>query len=78
MEKTHNRRLVKTEKGYIGLAGMNVGCGHDIFVCEGGKFPLVVKKDNRGRLRLVGDCYVHGIMGGEAFDERRCECMWFS
>ena len=74
---TGNRKLIKTGQGYIGLAGQKVKPGDWVAVCKGGKFPLVVRKEHDGVLRLISDCYVHGIMGGESFDEQKCERMWF-
>ena len=33
---------------------------------DGCAVPFVLRADLRRRFRLVGDCYVHGIMYGEA------------
>ncbi|MCJ1250485.1 hypothetical protein MMC30_007713 [Trapelia coarctata] len=71
-----NRRLIKTSKGYIGLAYDAVRVGDSIAVCQGGRLPLVVRREWK-RWRLMGDCYVHGIMLGEVFAEEKCETMWF-
>ena len=74
--RTGNRRLIRTEKGYIGLAGMMVRKGDVIVLCKGGKLPLVVRRENRDCFKLMSDCYVHGVMGGEAFREHDCEEIW--
>ena len=70
-----NRRLVRTKKGYLGLAGDVVRVGDLVVLCEGGKLPLVVRKAGQMQ-KLVGDCYIHGIMYGEAFEETKCQRMW--
>ena len=69
---TANRRLIRSEKGYIGLAGMMVRKGDLIILCKGGKLPLVVRREYENDFKLIADCYVHGIMSGEAFRERDC------
>ena len=75
---TANRRLIRTEKGYIGLAGMMVRKGDVIILCKGGKLPLVVRRENNKSYKLIADCYVHGVMSGEAFRERECGEIWLS
>ena len=79
MGNAASRRLVRTQRGYLGLAGDAVRVGDAIVLCKGGKLPLVVRGEYRssGQLRLVSDCYVHGIMNGEAFDEAKCKQLWF-
>lgn len=81
------RRLIRTERGYIGLAGNGAQVGDGVVLCRGSRVPLVLRPEAASsstsaparassvRYRLVGDAYVHGIMRGEGFDESRCESM---
>ncbi|KAL2045707.1 hypothetical protein N7G274_002138 [Stereocaulon virgatum] len=78
MGNAANRRLFRTEHHYIGLAGDAVQAGDLVVICRGGKLPLIARKDKPESIKLVGDCYVHGIMQGEAFDGDKCELMWFA
>lgn len=59
-----------TTNGYfsIGLGTMQL----DDIVCIlfGGPVPFILKRDG-DYYELVGGCYVHGIMYGEAVDMRR-------
>ena len=71
-----SRTLIRTEKGYIGLAGMMVRKGDVIILCKGGKLPLVVRRENEECFKLMSDCYVHGVMGGEAYREHDCGEIW--
>ena len=71
-----NRRLIRTSQGYIGIAYDAAKVGDAIAVCQGGRLPLVVRREGE-RWRLIGDCYVHGIMQGEVFAEEKCKTMWF-
>jgi hypothetical protein len=71
-----NRRLFRTKLGYIGVACYDARAGDAIAVFQGGRLPLVVRRKGE-RWRLIGDCYLHGIMQGEAYNEGKCELMWF-
>jgi len=70
-----HRRMVRTERGYIGLGPRGAREGDRVFLVKGCRTPLVLRP--RGEVEeeweLVGDCYVHGIMRGEAFEEGRCQ-----
>lgn len=61
------RRMIRTRKGYIGLAP-STQPGDRIALFRGGKVSSVIRP---GRLcwRLIGDCYARGIMHREAFRE---------
>lgn len=49
--------------------------GDYIVIFKGGEIPFVVREEAPGtqRWKLVGRCYVHGIMYGAAFDEGVCQ-----
>ncbi|KAB5570607.1 hypothetical protein GE09DRAFT_1218033 [Coniochaeta sp. 2T2.1] len=62
-------RFCITEKGYMGLGFKEARVGDDIHILPGMQTPYIMRKtagrqDNE--LRLVGRCYIHGIMDGEA------------
>jgi Heterokaryon incompatibility protein (HET) len=58
-------RFFVTQRGYIGV-GPNTTKVHDqICVFAEGVVPFVVEQKSR-TYRLVGECYVHGIMYGES------------
>ncbi|KAF9237218.1 heterokaryon incompatibility protein-domain-containing protein [Melanogaster broomeanus] len=67
--------FAKTEMGYVGLVPRSAQLGDTIGLFKGGKVPLVLRplKEHDESWRLVGECYVHGIMQGSAFDESRCK-----
>ncbi|KAK0714092.1 hypothetical protein B0T26DRAFT_650377 [Lasiosphaeria miniovina] len=65
------RRLVVTRKGYLGAAPRSAQVGDGVYVLAGGHVPFVLRRDQSGgsapsTFWLVGDCYVHGLMHGEA------------
>jgi hypothetical protein len=70
------RRMARTEKGYLCLVPATTRVGDSIALFKGGKVPLVVTPARDSFWKLVGEAYVHGIMRGEAFDERACQMMF--
>ncbi|XXH05964.1 hypothetical protein Hte_012407 [Hypoxylon texense] len=70
-----DRRLFRTEKGYIGLGSALAEVGDEIAVVKGGKVPLILRA-NESTWTLQGDCFLKGIMKGEAFREDECSRMW--
>lgn len=70
------RRMIRTEKGYIGLAPRLAKPGDWIALCKGGRLPLVVRPKDED-WELIGDAYIHGLVNGEQFDKEDCKPMWF-
>lgn len=58
------RRLVTTDKGYLGLMPAATVAGDCIAVVQGCAVPLVLRRDE-DKFRVIGECYVHGITAGE-------------
>ncbi|CAG8040268.1 unnamed protein product [Penicillium salamii] len=67
------RRLLWTEREYLGLAPPGAKKGDHVVVLEGSRVPFVLRKVDGGFWKVIGECYVHGIMYGEAFDAQKCE-----
>ncbi|CZR36157.1 uncharacterized protein FPRO_03583 [Fusarium proliferatum ET1] len=65
-------QIAKTEKGMIGLAPLLAEAGDQICVLNGGAVPFLLRKGKRLRngRRLVGECYIHGLMNGEAIQSQ--------
>jgi hypothetical protein len=59
------RRLMVSEKGYIGLVPRCAQQGDMICVLFGCSFPVIIRKWNDHHV-FIGDSYVHGIMDGQA------------
>ncbi|KAF4628511.1 hypothetical protein G7Y89_g9641 [Cudoniella acicularis] len=71
-----NRRLLRTEKGYLGMGPAIAEEGDYIVLVQGARIPLVVRS-REWMWELVGDAYVHGVMGGELWNEEKCQRMYF-
>ncbi|KAM7182800.1 Heterokaryon incompatibility protein (HET) domain containing protein [Rhypophila sp. PSN 637] len=79
------RRLMWSRDGYFGAVPAEAREGDAIVLVEGCRVPLVLRSvvkvtgsgevDSEGgtcRWQLVGDCFMHGAMYGERWDEALC------
>ena len=69
MMASAGRRIFATERGYIVLGPAEMQKGDLVYILSGGKVPYILRPVSGPRPRtfeLVGDCYLHGIMYGEA------------
>jgi hypothetical protein len=70
----NNRRVFSTEKGYVGLGpnSLNMKAPEpildEIWVILGARTPFVLRPKGNA-YQLVGECYIHGLMQGEALHE---------
>jgi len=65
---TQNRRFAITAKGYFALVPRGAVAGDRICAFETGHVPFVIRQSKSGEregFELLGECYVHGVMGGE-------------
>jgi len=83
-----HRRLFFTSSGLLGLGPAGMMSGDVVVVLLGGKVPFVLRQvggEGEGaQWRLIGECYVDGVMYGEMVEERdgdgerkRLEIEWF-
>ena len=59
------RRFVVSSRGYFCLVPREARLGDKIVVVKGGQVPLLLRPQ-QAEFQLIGECYVHGIMDGEA------------
>jgi hypothetical protein len=60
------RCFTTNSKGYIGIGPRSLQQGDGVFVLRGGRVPIILRKIADNKYTIVGECYVHGIMHGEA------------
>jgi len=71
------QRIFFTRDRYVGLVPASSRIGDRIALVGGSKLPLVMRTDEKsGMWRLVGCCYVYGMMHGERFKGDECETIW--
>ena len=58
------RKFFESESGRMGLLPRSARKGDHIFVFPGSSIPFVLRQCSEG-YRILGDCYVHGMMDGE-------------
>ncbi|KAI1262256.1 HET-domain-containing protein [Xylariaceae sp. FL1019] len=75
LSSLQDRRVFRTDRGFIGLASAVTEVGDEIVVVKGAKVPLVLRMKG-SKWTSQGDCYLRGIMDGEAFREEECGTLW--
>ena len=53
----------------MALAQSGVRIGQAVVISYGGKTPYLLQRAGSRGYRFVGECYVHGLVHGEAFTE---------
>ncbi|KAI9772823.1 MAG: hypothetical protein M1840_008705 [Geoglossum simile] len=69
MQRDHitvRRRIITTGRGYVGMASETVQKDDIICVLLGCSVPVVLRQVDKDSFEYVGECYVHGVMEGEA------------
>jgi hypothetical protein len=56
------RKFCVTRRGYIGWVPLAAREGDVLCYFEGNMLPFVIRGCEEGGYRLVGDCYLHGMM----------------
>ncbi|KAI6084270.1 heterokaryon incompatibility protein-domain-containing protein [Hypoxylon rubiginosum] len=61
-------RLFTTPDGYFGLASKWIRAKDQIVLFPGAQHPTVLRRwEDSSRFKVVGSCYLHGVMQGEPF-----------
>jgi hypothetical protein len=73
------RRFLITDNGYMCVGLESTAPGDSVWILNGGPTPFVLRdventsakaeEPHARRMMLVGECYVHGIMHGEALEK---------
>ncbi|KAF2111071.1 hypothetical protein BDV96DRAFT_650180 [Lophiotrema nucula] len=64
--RSGQRKAFVTGDGFFGIGPASAHHGDIVAVFPGGRVPFVLRKAASGQYRLIGECYVHGLMDGEA------------
>jgi hypothetical protein len=68
------RRFAVTENNMMAIVPRFTEIGDEVCLVSGAQKPVLLRvgdedeNEKGGRWRVVGDCYVHGIMDGELWD----------
>ncbi|CZR59537.1 uncharacterized protein PAC_09431 [Phialocephala subalpina] len=66
---TFGRRMFWTARGYLGIGPASMAVGDAICVLFGGHVLYVLRSVDTGIYECIGECYVHGLMDGEVFED---------
>ncbi|MCJ1383543.1 hypothetical protein MMC17_006657 [Xylographa soralifera] len=61
-----NECLFTTREGYLGVSAKGLREDDEVSVILGCDFPMILRPRGSNRYELVGPCFVHGLMLGEA------------
>lgn len=65
----YSRSFFVTTGGFMGIGPIRTMTGDIICILLGCKCPFVIRPtETEGRYHFVGECYVYGLMCGEAID----------
>lgn len=64
-----SRRLVVTLSGHFGLVPIAARKNDLVFILLGCNVPMVLREVETGEYQLIGGCYLHGFMEGEAMGD---------
>lgn len=59
------RRLFKTRGGYLGTGARSLREGDEVWILHGAGVPFVLRPQENGNYRLLGEAFVYGVMHGE-------------
>ncbi|RFU35558.1 hypothetical protein B7463_g753, partial [Scytalidium lignicola] len=62
------RSVCATEKGDMGRVPFGTKVGDLVCIFKGGKVPYILRQNGDGSYVLVGECYINGIMYGQALE----------
>lgn len=62
------KRFCRTWDGRLARVPENAAVGDSICILHGSDIPYVLRLQEDGSFTVVGECYVHGIMHGEALE----------
>ena len=71
--RSNLRAPCSTTNGYFGFVHPNARPGDEIFAFLGAPVPFVLRKANATEYTIVGECYLHGFMSGEAMTDSKIE-----
>jgi hypothetical protein len=65
-----DKAMLVTERGYLGLGQEGSQVGDVICILAGGETPFMLRQSpaHEGLFQFLGECYVHGVMDGEAMN----------
>ncbi len=69
LKAAYGRRFFTTSKGYMGLCQSRARIGYRVVILYGGKTPYLLKKIGRRGYEFKGECFIHGLMNGEALSK---------
>lgn len=65
MNVATSRRFFGTGKRYSGIGFPGIGIGDQVCLFRGFNTPFILRRGDSGAYKLVGECYIYGLMNKE-------------
>jgi hypothetical protein len=62
----YNGRRIFAGERYLGISSEGVKAGDEVFLVQGADVPYILRPSGDDTFTLVGEAYVHGLMGGSS------------
>jgi hypothetical protein len=63
------RTVIFCDDKRVGLAPQGTIVGDEIWIFVGAATPFAIRRIDGGSYKLIGNCYVHGVMQGELMED---------
>jgi hypothetical protein len=63
-----NRILAIINPGGLALAPESTAIGDEVWIIAGASMPLMLRPLGKGKAKLIGEIYLHGMMHGEGLE----------
>jgi len=72
------RSFCRTDTGHLGWVPADAEEGDCVCILFGGRTFYVLRPDGDEHYRLIGECYLHGLMQGEGVDKLEVDTRQFN
>jgi hypothetical protein len=64
----NNRTLAIITPGGLALAPESAAVGDEVWIIPGSSMPIMLRPLGKGKYKLIGETYLHGVMHGEGLE----------
>jgi hypothetical protein len=68
-EVKDGNRMFRTRDHRLGLGPISTQKGDEVWILDTAAVPFILRPRPDGSRQVIGECYIHGIMHGEALHE---------
>lgn len=69
-EVKSQRRMFRTSGDYLGMGPISTQEQDELWIIRGARVPFILRKVEESSYRVIGECYVHGLMHGKVMERK--------